>query len=80
MATANAWMPDFLGDIYIFTESLSLHQIYLESNVPLEGLGYLFGQSLLVNHRLIRDLVVVLPVEHITVLNINLRTAQPSIR
>lgn len=46
-------MPDFLGDIYIFAKSLTLHQINFQSTVPPEGLGYLFGQSVPVNHRLI---------------------------
>lgn len=61
-------VPDFLGDIYIFAKSLTLHQIHFPSTVPPEGSGYLFGQSVLVNHRSIWDLIVVLPLEQITVL------------
>jgi len=46
-------MPDFRGNIYTFTKSSTLHQIYFQPTVPPEGLGYFFGPSVLVNHRVI---------------------------
>lgn len=75
--TPEAWCQPSQVTFGFFAKSLTLHPINFQSTLPPEGLGYLFAQSVLVNHRFIWDSIMVFPLEYISALNTSSRTALP---